>query len=161
MSFSENLPLHKLNWHALQYALYIKCLVQRKIRSNLFKNSKKIYPPCVAVIQADQCGNINYGYAGKYLVEPKSFYYPLSKELKKIGGVGNNPLKISSKIGNCAETAACNSLLNDCNKCKFKTIGKEPLLDFKRFKLSSAYRPRTAEWIKRCEYCCQIFGDEN
>ena len=158
--------LHQLNWHALQYAIFTAALVEKNIRRKTIKRKSNPYPACVACVESELCGNLSYGFTGKYALNPASFFQPLrgfiEYNLGKIGGLSGRCKNI---IGKCAEACAMNSLMYDCIHCKSKPCVNQAqrgidiridMLTGHKYILSEAYRPRTLEWIKRCDNC-QIF----
>lgn len=164
------LPIHQLNWHALQYAIYIAKVVENKIRAKRLKDKSSSYPPCAACVQSLFCGSIGYGYTGQYKLVRSNFRSPLGSLLtKKLGPISSQEGRCANYIGKCAEVSAVNSLFYNCMECKTTTcqhilsahvskyIIKKHLLMPANYSMSAAYRPRTQEYIERCENCIALF----
>lgn len=158
--------LHQLNWHTLQYAIFTAALVEKNIRRKKIRRKSNPYPACVACVESELCGNLSYGYTGKYALNPAAFFQPLRGFIEyNLGQIGGISGRCKNIIGKCAEACAINSLMYDCIHCKSKLCVNQmqrgidiriDMLMGHKYILSEAYRPRTLEWIKRCDNC-QIF----
>ncbi|MCH5229418.1 MAG: hypothetical protein J1F12_05420 [Muribaculaceae bacterium] len=159
-SFKISLPLeiHKLNWHAIQYAFFIALECEKIWRLGLKSKRKYPYPPCVNIAQCLDCGNMAYCKTLLSNPFPSRFHYPLKSQLQSLGKIGSNSSLCNNVIGKCSEPNAVNKLIGYCNSTTFSRLHSYPNLN--NIQLSASYRPRTLEWIERCPNCSKIFGNE-
>lgn len=117
--------LRKINFETLQYDWHTKTLFWDL--------------PKVAVI----CFNEHHNEPG-YSHSPRGvrWYFPLNRELRRIGGVGHE----SPKIGSCAEQRAANMLLKNHGAHRMNALY-----------FSTALRPKTMEPVDYCNNCRAIF----
>lgn len=159
----------ELNWHTLQYAQYKYHEVFHQIFLGLQKDNYKSYPACVNCVQSPYCGLLCYGNSktskhGNFIVTNQLNNYVD----RKFGHSWRTLNLCSHSIDNCAEFSAINKFIESCNKCIIgcdirKRVNNnhiDTLIDAGEILLSSSYRPRTLEFIERCDYCKQLYGQE-
>ena len=156
-----SLPIYKLNWHTLQYALYVAINTEKLIRKGKLPNKWITYPACAACVQSKICGIISYGYSGKYSkdkINDSRFVPFLRNKLTELAPIGTKYDPENNPIGNCAEQVAMNLQIKECKRCNFCKHSQEDI--YNNQEVSSSYRPRTLEFIKRCSNCSYYFGNE-
>jgi len=118
--------------------MVVRCKSIRKLNNNKRIHIKDLPATIICAIH-----NKNYRIdESRKLVEPIAD--KLKAELLKIGPIGfNNGI---NPIGNCAENNSANYLMLKKRSIKLKDIT-----------FSKAYRPRTAQKIKRCNNCKILF----